>query len=207
MTGNDIVAYSMLSHRAKDLDQKYLGKLFTSNEQTFILESPVPVIMVATFWAAKESAYKIYVKLTHHRYFRPLDFEVISIPDHLDPGNHARPFQLRISTPIEDHFVWVNYLPELVHAVIYPSLSSDSFTLITEVLSLPHPDQATNSHFLKATILQKIAKEKGITLTDLSIVKDEWGVPNIFFSDHSHPFDLSISHDGKWGGYITMIPR
>lgn len=61
--GNDIVDLSTAGTRGKSRDTRFLKRVFTAAEQQSIRAAENPDLVLWTFWAAKESAYKILSKL------------------------------------------------------------------------------------------------------------------------------------------------
>lgn len=79
MIGNDVIDL-IVAHEESDWQREgFLEKVFTDNEQKLIFDHEIPEIMVWVLWSKKESAYKIYNRLTSHRAYIPLFFECSEI--------------------------------------------------------------------------------------------------------------------------------
>ena len=75
MIGNDIIDLD-LAHQESNWQRKgFLDKLFTESEQELIFNYEIPEVMVWILWSKKESAYKIYNRLTSQRAYIPLFFQ------------------------------------------------------------------------------------------------------------------------------------
>ncbi|WP_316747799.1 4'-phosphopantetheinyl transferase superfamily protein [Pedobacter gandavensis] len=72
MIGNDIVDLRQAALESNWRRKGYLNKLFTTNEQQWILKSENPDQMIWLLWSMKESAYKIYSRRKNLREFAPL---------------------------------------------------------------------------------------------------------------------------------------
>lgn len=75
MIGNDIIDLDVASRENNWQRKGFLDKIFTESEQKLIFSYNVPEIMVWILWSKKESAYKIYNRLTMHRAYIPLYFQ------------------------------------------------------------------------------------------------------------------------------------
>lgn len=78
MIGNDIVDLHTAAAESNWRRPGYLGKLFTPQEQRWILEAPDPDHKVWQLWSAKEAVYKIVNRVTHQRRFAPLAYQCIA---------------------------------------------------------------------------------------------------------------------------------
>jgi phosphopantetheinyl transferase (holo-ACP synthase) len=75
MIGNDIVDLELAQIQSNWKRKGYLDKIFTKNEQLFILNSENPAVMVWNLWSRKEASYKIYNRITGNRIYNPIQFE------------------------------------------------------------------------------------------------------------------------------------
>lgn len=75
MIGNDIVDLKLAQIQSNWKRKGYLDKIFTKNEQLFILNSENPDVMIWNLWSRKEASYKIYNRITGNRIYNPIQFE------------------------------------------------------------------------------------------------------------------------------------
>jgi phosphopantetheinyl transferase (holo-ACP synthase) len=75
MIGNDIVDLDLALKESNWKRNRFLDKVFSSNEQQLILNSDNQDLMVWNLWSRKEASYKIYNRQTGIRGFFPLRFE------------------------------------------------------------------------------------------------------------------------------------
>lgn len=73
--GNDVVDLTHPENRGKSQDQRFLNRVFTTDEQNLISKSSSPDATLWALWAAKESAYKVCHKVNH---------KISSIPKHYE---------------------------------------------------------------------------------------------------------------------------
>jgi phosphopantetheinyl transferase (holo-ACP synthase) len=75
MIGNDIVDLDLALKESNWRRNRFLDKIFSSNEQQLILNSENQDLMVWSLWSRKEASYKIYNRQTGIRGFFPLRLE------------------------------------------------------------------------------------------------------------------------------------
>jgi phosphopantetheinyl transferase (holo-ACP synthase) len=75
MIGNDIVDLDLALKESNWKRNRFLDKIFSSDEQQLILNSENQDLMVWNLWSRKEASYKIYNRQTGIRGFFPLRFE------------------------------------------------------------------------------------------------------------------------------------
>ena len=71
MIGNDIIDLAVANIESNWERPGFLQKIFTEREQTLILSSKNPEILVWNLWSRKEAAYKIYNRITGIRAYIP----------------------------------------------------------------------------------------------------------------------------------------
>lgn len=74
MIGNDIIDLDLALKESNWKRNRFLDKIFTSNEQQLIQTSENKDHMVWNLWSRKEASYKIYNRQTGIRGFFPLRF-------------------------------------------------------------------------------------------------------------------------------------
>ncbi|GGD24082.1 4'-phosphopantetheinyl transferase family protein [Flavobacterium orientale] len=72
MIGNDVVDLDLAGRQSNWRRKGYLDKIFTPDEQHYILQAPDPDTVVWTLWTRKEAVYKIIRQQNGIRGFYPL---------------------------------------------------------------------------------------------------------------------------------------
>jgi phosphopantetheinyl transferase (holo-ACP synthase) len=196
MIGNDVVDIALASKQSNWKRPGFLKKIFTINEQSCILNSNSPDMLVWLIWSMKESAYKIVVRQNHVRCFAPLRFEC-NIRNCVN--NHYEGYVLFENSIFEtssEYFSGVIYT--IAHAESY--LPSDEN--IYEKIKFSNKYFNTQHKEVYLSIFKKLAKQKSKHLKHFSIKKDSSGVPEIYFDDQKSNLFISISHHGRYGAYI-----
>ncbi len=75
MIGNDVIDLELARKESNWQRSGFLNKIFTADEQRFIIHAENPEIMVWNLWSRKEAAYKIYNRETGIRAYIPMQLE------------------------------------------------------------------------------------------------------------------------------------
>lgn len=179
MIGNDVVD---LSHALTESNWKrkgYLNKIYTESEQLLIKSASDQDLMVWLLWSMKESSYKINQRMTGVREYAPIKIEcsIQKTDDNLYFGTSVYnkvAYQLK-------SFVCSEY----IHTIAL--YDTNNFSEVTEILIRNYP--ADYIDYLK---------ENNFIRPFEHIIKDQFGIPNLFneFSKESKP--ISISHHGNF---------
>ncbi len=76
--GNDVVDLAEPGVAGKELDRRFVDRVFTPEERERILAAAAPTVALWKTWAAKETAFKIASKLREGLVFAHQRFEVVS---------------------------------------------------------------------------------------------------------------------------------
>ncbi|MEM9680031.1 MAG: 4'-phosphopantetheinyl transferase superfamily protein, partial [Bacteroidota bacterium] len=75
MVGNDIIDVSLAMKASHWRRDRFLEKLFTPKEQSYIFQSEHQEAMLWQLWSMKESAYKLYMQKGGSRFYNPKRIE------------------------------------------------------------------------------------------------------------------------------------
>jgi phosphopantetheinyl transferase (holo-ACP synthase) len=186
----------------KSGDLRYLKKILTTAEIEFVAGADNPEVALWSFWACKETAYKIIKKSEDETSFLPRlwtvqskksekkqkEFEVIL------PGKEA------ISTRL---FLTRNY----VHCIGADNLSALD-KIICGVDQLPDAD-AENiiepSLFARRCLASALADYFHLNYRNIEIRREkregELHPPCVHYMGKKYPVDISLSHDGRFVAY------
>ena len=79
MIGNDIIDLNLAERDSNWKRKGFMDKIFTKNEQYFILNAENSRTMVWNLWSRKEAAYKIYNRQTGIRGYFPLELACLDL--------------------------------------------------------------------------------------------------------------------------------
>ncbi|MBU0505643.1 4'-phosphopantetheinyl transferase superfamily protein [bacterium] len=203
--GNDIVDLHLDQCKDKSKDLRFLNRVFAEKEIKQIQESKNPDRILWSFWAAKETAYKVAKKLDPNTVFSHNKFEV-------DYESKAVRFG-ELIIPVD----WVQN-KDYIHCLGYHADYGFGFDSIeTKVLKISDLffdgcDEALFSKEEKLSIKSKesfcarfLAKDmlQRQGYIDIEIIRRKtgmsYGPPMVFQSKKQiEDIDVSLSHHGEW---------
>ncbi|MDX1761501.1 MAG: 4'-phosphopantetheinyl transferase superfamily protein [Christiangramia sp.] len=182
MIGNDIIDLKIALAENKSANSRYLAKSFTEREISEIKNDIDPELKLWTFWAMKETAYK-----NHQRTY--------GLPRKLNPLG----FECHLNDSGKKGIVKID---DQQYSVIV-DISSDHincYSVETRTFQKSYLCDADP----KAAFLKDISSEFNLDASELSISKDEFGMPSLKIGTALKKVPLSISHHGDFSA--LMIP-
>ncbi|MEM6319275.1 MAG: 4'-phosphopantetheinyl transferase superfamily protein [Bacteroidota bacterium] len=198
MVGNDIIDLQLANKESNWQRPRFLEKLFTEQEQDFIRTAPNPTAAVWTLWSQKESAYKIIVRLEKRRFYAPKKLTT-TVPFDLSASSSSNVGQVTFASYnfLTKSKITDAYIHTTAQLNDYQSLMSDSFQLAQSNCAY----QRTTTRF---KLLQAYATKNSLSLDNLSIQKDEWKVPHLYYKNQRQTVQISMAHHGYFGGYVLQ---
>jgi phosphopantetheinyl transferase (holo-ACP synthase) len=192
MIGNDIVDLKLASAGERWKSQRFLDKTFSPNEQKMISDAKNPFQMIWLFWSMKESAYKIYFRQSLKSFFNPTK---IVCRMHSETKGSVRLFNslYRTSTSITR---------EYIYTIAFSDING---SLISACDKLPYADYITQHNESYRSALCAFSNFKKVPIDDLSISKNEWGLPDLYINSIKKSIPLSITHHGYYAGYAMLV--
>ena len=181
MIGNDIVDLQF-AESTNWQRPRFLDKLFTQEEQYYIKTAQNPEQMVWQLWSAKETAYKIYTRLYPSRFYNPLAFKC-DLDNNLWRVSFGD-FSTNVSIQIEAHY-------------IFSEGSLNSYKSISKIISLDNKNPTHQSSHVKLDLLYAMATALNVPVTQLELIKNNFGVPSVMYQSKKIP--VSIAHHGDYG--------
>ncbi|PRX47321.1 4'-phosphopantetheinyl transferase family protein [Salegentibacter salegens] len=184
MIGNDIIDLNLIRNQSNWQRRGFLQKLFTGEEQAFILNSEDPELVVWLLWSMKEAVYKaVQRKYMLERFYNPKQFVCEQVK--INPGKARGVVCFK-----EDVFIINSILfPKMIHT----STGNTEFSLISE---------NKNS---RLRLLQKIAEQRDIPFEFLNISKDGQGIPFVSYRGDNLQIPFSLSHHGNFSAYAVSL--
>jgi phosphopantetheinyl transferase (holo-ACP synthase) len=184
--GNDVVDIRHPLCQPDAIHPRFDIRVFSSRENALLATSTLVHLTRWTLWAAKESAFKACRKLDGQVRFFPRDFEV-----HLS-GEWAE------VTHRLGHFdVWLDRTDDWVHALTSQTGEKPDFRIDGDSSADPGGEKRHSSEWVRrlaqsalGAFLDLSPSEVEIFSTDRIPLAQRKGVPL--------PFDLSLSHDGRF---------
>lgn len=184
MIGNDIIDLNLASTQSNWQRTGFLQKLFTEEEQEFILNSKNSELRVWLLWSMKEAVYKaVQRKYELNRFYNPKQF-VCS--------------QLQLTS--EKTRGEVSFKDEIFKTT--SDLFPDKILSYTANSEFSHFSEEKNASFL---LLQKVSEHLLIPLDSLNIGKTGQGIPFITYHGDNLQIPFSFSHHGNFSAYALSL--
>jgi len=232
--GNDIVDLRQTDNQGKSRDDRFVGRVFTTEERDRIAGASCPDKILWALWAAKEAAYKAVsrnapsIRSTPRRYSvvfdgwnpcRGIDHAEHSAgrggPDGRGKGEKTDAPAIsegqltgRVLTPGGEVALRTIVTDDYVHALTV-SREEDFAALIHRVDLLDaEKDTGGASAFVRRQLLSEIARRLECPLDDLEIRKERSGpgAPGVFLQGRPLAAEVSLSHDGRFTAFAFRIP-
>ena len=190
MVANDIVDLKY-SRKHKNFSRpRLLTKLFSTEEQQFILNSDDVFFSCCYLWSIKVSAYKLYIQFNFERFFRPDLFQINL--GHTSAEVTFKTFKCLVRTDITEDFIF-----------------SEAFWKKTNQLSstfmLSSTDYAVQSRETRNKLIKSMSLQTGVESSSLSIKKSSNGIPSMYYNDLPLNRSISLTHHGSYGAYSYSL--
>lgn len=190
MIGNDIVDLDVASHNSRWKEQRFLDKLFSAEEQDFILSEGMRFQNIWRLWSMKESAYKIISRRDGRIHFNPKDFKC-SIKDSTE--GHV------VFEGIS-FFTLTEMQPKFIQTVAFLNTK-----WISEVFQLLHSDVKPQHQETYQSAIRAYADLKCVPQAHIEITKNKLGIPLLYINGTLQEEQLSISHHGSFGTFAMSV--
>lgn len=189
MIGNDIVDLKLASTQSNWQRKGFLDKLFTTQEQGFILNSSEPFKAVWLLWSIKESAYKAYIHLNGGRFYSPK--KIVCSPISKNKASVLINKQL--------FFTESEINEDFIHTIAFPEKYDNSVL----IKCFKFNDHSFKTQHLETyqNVLVAFADKLDIPISRLNIKKNTLGVPQLFQNENPLKNTFSLTHHGYFGAF------
>lgn len=185
MIGNDIIDLAAASKESNWKRRGFLEKLFTLDEQRYILDSDTISKSVWLLWSMKESAYKIWARQNNQRAFAPKKFECKIFK------KNKGVVSFEGSKVFTKSIVNESYISTIAHV-------NENFG--GHIWVGPHSEIAQK-------LIQNVAQETGLPKAEISLKKLQNGAPVCYHNRKILLNSCSISHHGNYGAFAYEYER
>lgn len=201
LVGNDVVDLRDPDTGSDAIHPRFDIRVFTEDERRWIAEALRPVRLRWTLWAAKESAFKVAVKLQPGTRFHPRRFAVRLM-------ENAGVTRAEVIHHLAGRFdVWIEEARDWVHAVARPADEEESAPLSAlSFLEAASRDASAAGRRVRELAMKAVAPLIPAEGDELSIVMED-GIPRLRRDGAPLPVDLSLSHHGRLVACAWSDPR
>ncbi len=191
MIGNDIIDLSAAIVNSRWQEQRFLDKLFSNEEQAFIMADENRFQNIWRLWSMKESAYKIYARTQKSPIFNPKSFK---------SKIHS---EITGTVSFKGHILNTTTFYDL--GVIYTTANIQNKIQFNHYLRLEANSQVEKTLHLREKAIQAFADLKSISKKVISIEKSPNGVPYFLINDVLQNDALTLTHHGNYGGFAIYF--
>jgi phosphopantetheinyl transferase (holo-ACP synthase) len=179
MIGNDIVDLFAAQKESNWQRKGYLDKIYTASEQHLIRSSIDPDCMVWILWSMKEASYKANNRITGIKEYAPakINCSIDQIENNVYLG--------RTTYNNLEYYSRTEVFKEYIHTIAL--CNAADFSDIKEIIISNHPSNYVD-----------YLKKNNYLMFSERIVKDKFGIPNLFNDITKKSKPISISHHGNF---------
>ncbi|MFZ2396497.1 MAG: 4'-phosphopantetheinyl transferase superfamily protein, partial [Smithella sp.] len=203
--GNDVVDLREPANTGKSQDSRFLKKILTDVEMEFVKNAGNSDEALWSFWACKETAYKVIKKTFPDVAFLPRRWPVT-----FDKSKSKKSDGLVKVPDKGDIYIHLFSNPDYIHCVGVDELSALD-KIICDVENLP-AGKTDPSLFSRLCLAQSLAKSFSLNLHQIKIkrtrTKGELQPPRVYIDGRKTDIDISLSHDGCFVAYaVTFLNK
>ncbi len=197
MIGNDIIDIAE-AFKINWKREGFLQKIFNKNEKNWISNSNNPGLIVWLLWSMKESAYKIFFRQYLERVYNPVKFECKLIKENSNLFHGEVDFNdITYSTSSK-------ILEEVISTTAVIMNGPSASKIAQENIKCSCADYSTQHKELYNFTLKKISDKINKPFNALSIQKDLYGIPHLFYKNSLLNIPISLSHHGNYAAYAIV---
>lgn len=201
MIGNDVIDLGDPETAAGACHARFDARVFAPAELAALAASAAPRRLRWTLWAAKEAAYKVARKLDRTIAFAPRRFVVQLLGDGEARVVHGR---RRLAVALRTEL-------DCVHAVAHARdlrahARLRAAQVVTRVERLAAGSLACPGAAVRALAIATVAPLLGRDPQDLVVARDG-RIPRLHDASGALPYDLSLSHHGRFVAFACVLPR
>jgi len=179
--GNDIIDIAYTRQHSDWTRKGFLNKVFTKDEQSYITKSNDPFGAVWRLWSMKESVYKLHLRSTQVRSFYPSKIICHVLDD-------------KIGIVLLDGSEYDTTTSSFNDYIFSFAMDTDSTDVYHDIIK--YDNQLHENYF--ATIKNKLAINLDCKSVEIDIIKNSFGIPQIYCKDKKQDVFISITHHGNF---------
>lgn len=201
----------------KNRDDRFVGRVFLSEEKRRIFSDSDPERTLWQLWAAKETAYKIVSKFHPTIHSGPLKYKVL-LPEVVpisstSPLCHTEQIICRVETPVGGETIAIQNEVDYVHAFGCSDNLMKMETMHPKVFRLDQGRFAgrTESDTVREMLCLDLGRFWSIPAGEIDVRRHPGvrgsGPPVVYISEKVAPVDISLSHHGRYGAFVWLVEQ
>jgi phosphopantetheinyl transferase (holo-ACP synthase) len=188
--GNDIVYLGFAKLNSRWQEQRFLDKLFSAEEQDYILSDGKRFQNIWRLWSMKESVYKIISRANGIVRFNPKDFKCL------------------VKDTTQGHVVFGNTVISTLTETQSKFIQTTAFLekdWTSEVFQLLHSDFKWQQIQSYQRAVKAYAHLMKVSHQTVKIIKNKTGVPQFYIDGSLQPEHMSLTHHGHFGAFAIAV--
>ena len=212
VVGNDVVDLRQPDTWQKSRDRRFVQRVFLPEEEARIYNDPDPDGCLWMFWAAKETAYKIFSKENPSISSSPLKYKTELLGEMSLPGySHDRHLTCTVTTLCGSAVVIIYTKRDYLHA--FGSFGDGRMlgNMHLRVFRLEEEcgkKGRTDSVVVRNVLRNYLGRYWNISPSCISVRREKnergLGAPYIYINGKRAPADISLSHHGRYGAFVLF---
>lgn len=184
MIGNDIIDIEYTRRHTDWKRRGWIDKVFDEKEQESITIPSDSFLTVWRMWSMKEAVYKLHMRSTQERSFNPLSLSCRMLDDEMGVVEVDR-VKYFTQTNFTNDYIFTSTVDSRKMKVDHHIKSIDAF----------------NFESRYDIILDTMCNYQEWDKSKCRLVKNDLGIPEIYFNDKKSIVMISITHHGKYLGF------
>ena len=212
VVGNDVVDLRHPDTRQKSRDRRFVRRVFLPEEEERIYDDADSDACLWMFWAAKETAYKIFSKENPAISSSPLKYKTALLGEMFLPGHtHDRRLTCVVTAPRGSVGVIIYTGRDYLHA--FGSLGDegtwgDMHLRVFRLEEMCEKREQTESVAVRNVLRNYLGRYWNISPSCITVHREKnergLGAPYVYINGKKAPADISLSHHGRYGAFILF---
>jgi hypothetical protein len=190
------------ANKWKSRDSRFLKKILTDAEIEFVKNAENSDAALWSFWACKETAYKVIKKTFPDAAFLPRRWQVIF------SGTKSKKSGGLVKVPDKGEvYIRLFNNHDYIHCI-----GADELAVLDKIIcgveNLPE-EKTDQSLFSRLCLAQSLAKKISLNFHQIKIKrtreKGELRPPRVYIDGGKTDIDISLSHDGRFVAYVATL--
>jgi phosphopantetheinyl transferase (holo-ACP synthase) len=190
VTGNDIVDITTAAAESNWKRKDFLEKIFTEQEQQYLLNAATPAQMVWKLWSMKESAYKIYTRQYGGRFFAPQKLNCTLLNETIG--------QVIINNIAYQTFT--STTKDYIYSIARQEVNNKK-DFYNCSFAMPQQHYSAQQKFIYEKLIVQYADMKNGDKNNFEIIKEKNNIPFLFCKKEKIKIPVSITHHGNYAAF------
>lgn len=201
--GNDIVCLTSAYNIRSFSNEKYIAKILNQKELNYCIHSDYKLIIPPLLWSCKESIYKILLKKGLKNVFLPKKIKIDI--DKMEMVKKNNSFTAENQGFFENNTFYCHSVIEQKFIHTFSCVNKESLNnCVVSALEWQNLTAENQSETTYNFLLRKISEHFSLDISFLKIIKDNNGLPSLYFNNILLNIPFSVSHDDNFISFAFL---